>query len=240
MEAHYTSPSSSHTFTHPLPASPSSSATTADKTAHLAALREKTAQLQSEVNVFLTQKMEEDVQNATQEGKVKKSQAEERAEEMLRYCDLGGISLEVLWEDLKRLQAHPFRNYHQAASCELAMSHEIHRTRRSKHTVFVLRITGVSLYSINDISCSLAHSSAKRRDIEVRLPLLLEVFEHLQHASTQALRFYVELDSPWVSAYRDDPASIITKCGATITDLYGQQLGLASPGDGSEGREDGI
>nr|OQO28264.1 hypothetical protein B0A51_04354 [Rachicladosporium sp. CCFEE 5018] len=82
MEAHYASPTSSHSFTLPLPVPTSKSATTADKTAYLAALREKTAQLQSKVNVFLTQRMDEDVQSVAQDGKVKKSKAEERAEEM--------------------------------------------------------------------------------------------------------------------------------------------------------------
>nr|OQO24604.1 hypothetical protein B0A51_08739 [Rachicladosporium sp. CCFEE 5018] len=82
MEAHYASSSSTHAFNLPLPAPASTSATTAEKTTYLATLREQTAQLQSEINVFLTQKMEEDVQSTAQEGKVKKSKAEERAEEM--------------------------------------------------------------------------------------------------------------------------------------------------------------
>ncbi|OQO09169.1 hypothetical protein B0A48_06060 [Cryoendolithus antarcticus] len=82
MEAHYISPTFSHSFTHPIRAQNSASSNAADKTTYLAALRNKSAQLQQEVNGFLTQKMEEDVQSAAQEGKVKKSQAEERAEEM--------------------------------------------------------------------------------------------------------------------------------------------------------------
>lgn len=51
--------SDSKTFTHPLPTAPGA-ATTESRTAALAALREASVQLQSEVNVFLTAKMDED------------------------------------------------------------------------------------------------------------------------------------------------------------------------------------
>jgi hypothetical protein len=79
LTATYASPSGTHAFSHTLP-SPSSTNVT-EKTAYLSALRSKNADLQSEINAFLTQKMEEDVKAA--EGSAsKRSRKEEREEEM--------------------------------------------------------------------------------------------------------------------------------------------------------------
>ncbi len=63
LSATYTSPSSTKTFTHPISAalpSPETPTAVQDKVAYLAELRGSTKQLQEEINVFLTQKMEED------------------------------------------------------------------------------------------------------------------------------------------------------------------------------------
>jgi hypothetical protein len=79
LSANYASPSGTHTFSHTLP-SPSATNVT-EKTAYLSTLRSKSAELQSEINAFLTQKMEEDVKAA--EGRPsKRSKKEEREEEM--------------------------------------------------------------------------------------------------------------------------------------------------------------
>jgi hypothetical protein len=79
LTANYASPSGTHTFSHTLP-SPSAT-TVSEKTAYLSTLRSKSAELQSEINAFLTQKMEEDVKAA--EGRPsKRSKKEEREEEM--------------------------------------------------------------------------------------------------------------------------------------------------------------
>lgn len=80
LEAQYTSPTGSKSFRHTLPTA--SATSVAEKTAYFAALREKTGQLQGEINVVLTQKMEEDLKIAAEDGPVKKSPAEERAEEL--------------------------------------------------------------------------------------------------------------------------------------------------------------
>lgn len=79
LTASYVSPTGTHEFSHTLP-SPSANNVT-EKTAYLSALRSKSAELQSEINAFLTQKMEEDVKAA--EGRPsKRSKKEEREEEM--------------------------------------------------------------------------------------------------------------------------------------------------------------
>ena len=59
LEATYTSPTASKTFSYSLP-SLNDPPTTAEKTAYLATLRESVTKLQEEVNTFLTAKMEED------------------------------------------------------------------------------------------------------------------------------------------------------------------------------------
>jgi len=58
LSATYNSPTTSQTFTHPLPSTPTPS--TKEKTAYLSALRKSVTQLQEDVNTFLTSKMEED------------------------------------------------------------------------------------------------------------------------------------------------------------------------------------
>lgn len=79
LTANYASPSGTHTFSHTVP-SPSAN-NVIEKTAYLSTLRSKSAELQSEINAFLTQKMEEDVKAA--EGRPsKRSKKEEREEEM--------------------------------------------------------------------------------------------------------------------------------------------------------------
>lgn len=61
LSAEYTSPSTTEPvlFTHALPTLPASP-TTADRTAYLSGLQSVTKALQTDVNAFLTQKMEED------------------------------------------------------------------------------------------------------------------------------------------------------------------------------------
>lgn len=78
LTADYVAPSGTHAFSHNLPNPTTNNVT--EKTAYLSALRSKSAELQGEVNAFLTQKMEEDVKAA--EGAGKKSKKEEREEEM--------------------------------------------------------------------------------------------------------------------------------------------------------------
>lgn len=68
LRATYTSPSSAKTFSNPISAPlPSSESPTAikDKVSYLSELRASTKHLQEEINVFLTQKMEEDKATAS-------------------------------------------------------------------------------------------------------------------------------------------------------------------------------
>lgn len=58
LEADYAGPTTTKTFTHPLPAA--SNTSIQDKTNYLSALRKSVVKLQDEVNGFLTTKMEED------------------------------------------------------------------------------------------------------------------------------------------------------------------------------------
>lgn len=79
LTAEYASPSGTHTFSHTLPSSSANNVT--EKTAYLSAVRSKNADLQNEINTFLTQKMEEDVKAA--EGSAgQRSKKEQREEEM--------------------------------------------------------------------------------------------------------------------------------------------------------------
>ncbi|KAL8810183.1 MAG: hypothetical protein Q9200_002790 [Gallowayella weberi] len=67
LTAHYTSPTTgSRTFTYPLPTSTTSSL--AEKTAYLSTLRASVTQLQSDINGFLTSKMDEDKALAAKAG----------------------------------------------------------------------------------------------------------------------------------------------------------------------------
>ncbi len=58
LTATYASPSTSKSFTHPLP--PATAKPTAAKTEYLSTLRKSVTQLQDEINAFLTERMEED------------------------------------------------------------------------------------------------------------------------------------------------------------------------------------
>ena len=79
LQAGYTSPNTSQTFTHSLPSVSASNQSTKQKTQYLSSLRRSVVQLQDEVNGFLTTKMEEDKALATgTEGK-----ADEKREEDL-------------------------------------------------------------------------------------------------------------------------------------------------------------
>ena len=66
LTATYTNPTTSQIFTHTLPSATVTS--TREKTAYLAALRNSVVQLQEDVNVFLTAKMEEDKASAAKSG----------------------------------------------------------------------------------------------------------------------------------------------------------------------------
>ncbi|CAF9911436.1 MAG: hypothetical protein ALECFALPRED_007322 [Alectoria fallacina] len=75
LEADYASPTTTKTFTHPLPSAATTS--TKDKTNYLSALRKSVVKLQEEVNGFLTTRMEEDKSLAASAG----MKADDRAEE---------------------------------------------------------------------------------------------------------------------------------------------------------------
>jgi hypothetical protein len=77
VKAQYTSPSCSHTFELPLQSKASANSSAAERTAYLAELRASTKQLQTDVNKFLTEKMEEDKARASD----KKSKRDEEIEE---------------------------------------------------------------------------------------------------------------------------------------------------------------
>jgi len=81
--AHYASPNATRTFTQELPTAVAGDVT--EKTHFLNTLRSKNAEMQAEINAFLTQKMEEDVQ-AVEDGKnqgvEKRNKKQEREEEM--------------------------------------------------------------------------------------------------------------------------------------------------------------
>ena len=75
LKANYASPSTTKTFTHPLPTA--STTSTQEKTNYLSALRKSVVKLQEEVNGFLTAKMEEDKALAADAG----MKVDEKAEE---------------------------------------------------------------------------------------------------------------------------------------------------------------
>jgi len=90
LTASYTSPHASHASTSPLPSLASANESTSAKTAYITDLREKTSQLQDDVNAYLTQRMEED---KAREGNVvgkrsKSAKEEERLEEMYGEEDM--------------------------------------------------------------------------------------------------------------------------------------------------------
>ncbi|KAL8801568.1 MAG: hypothetical protein Q9182_004354 [Xanthomendoza sp. 2 TL-2023] len=93
LTAHYTSPTTgSRTFTHPLATSTTSSL--AEKTAYLSTLRASVTQLQSDINEFLTSKMDEDKALAAKTGlseKVDENKEEDfYGEEVVQDEDGGG------------------------------------------------------------------------------------------------------------------------------------------------------
>ena len=75
LAADYASPTTTKTFTHPLPAA--SNTSTKEKTHYLSALRKSVMSLQEEVNEFLTTKMEEDKALAASAGMNIDDKAEE-------------------------------------------------------------------------------------------------------------------------------------------------------------------
>lgn len=80
LTATYTSPTTNHTFKSPLqslPANPS----TKEKTSSITDLRAKTSQLQSDINAYLTERMEEDKAQEVTDGTAKKSARDEQREE---------------------------------------------------------------------------------------------------------------------------------------------------------------
>ena len=76
LQADYTSPTTTKTFTHPLPAV-SKISNTKEKTNYLSALRQSVVKLQEELNGFLTTKMEEDKALAASAGMKVDDKAEE-------------------------------------------------------------------------------------------------------------------------------------------------------------------
>lgn len=79
----YNSPTSTRTFSTPLPPLSNSDEepTVQEKTAYLSALRSNIGQMQTDVNAFLTQKMEDEKAAESTKPNAKKSK-EEREEEM--------------------------------------------------------------------------------------------------------------------------------------------------------------
>jgi hypothetical protein len=80
LAARYSAAGDHKDFALPLPAVPADGADVDTKTAYLSELRANASKLQGEINVFLTQKMEDD--KAAEGGSKKKSAAEEREEQM--------------------------------------------------------------------------------------------------------------------------------------------------------------
>ncbi|KAI4727133.1 hypothetical protein E4T49_05078 [Aureobasidium sp. EXF-10728] len=64
MSAHltavYTSPTATNTFSSPLESTPTQQPSPSEKSQYLAQLRQKVAQLQDDINQFLTKKMDDD------------------------------------------------------------------------------------------------------------------------------------------------------------------------------------
>ncbi|KAJ5541887.1 EKC/KEOPS complex subunit Gon7 [Penicillium sp. DV-2018c] len=81
LNAVYTAPQATKTFEHVIPAT---TGTLAAKQAHLSALQSLVPKLQDEINVFLTERMEEDKaqgQTSAQEAKEEANYGEEVVEE---------------------------------------------------------------------------------------------------------------------------------------------------------------
>lgn len=86
LSAVYSSPQSNHPFQHTIPIE-----TNNPKQSHLASLQTLVPQLQDEINVFLTERMEEDKRTAEAQGH--KSVSEKEAQEEENYGE------EVVEED---------------------------------------------------------------------------------------------------------------------------------------------
>ncbi|KAG9546051.1 hypothetical protein KCU97_g21111, partial [Aureobasidium melanogenum] len=76
MSAHltavYTSPTATNTFSSPLQSAPTQASSSTEKSQYLADLRQKVAQLQDDINQFLTKKMDQD--KAATEGAASKDE----------------------------------------------------------------------------------------------------------------------------------------------------------------------
>lgn len=84
LTAHYASATGTHVFSLPLVSTSSTSTSTVDKTAQLSNLRASVSQLQDEINVFLTAKMDEDkatAADAAREEEAERGYGEEAEEE---------------------------------------------------------------------------------------------------------------------------------------------------------------
>lgn len=75
LKAKYTAPDEAKSFAYQLP--PASTRSTEEKTAYLSALRKSVTKMQDDINVFLTNKMEQDKASASMAG----SKVDERKEE---------------------------------------------------------------------------------------------------------------------------------------------------------------
>jgi len=80
LTATYTSPTTNHIFTSPLPTL-SADPSTKEKTSYITDLRTKTSQLQNDINAYLTERMEEDKAQEAADGADKKSARDEQREE---------------------------------------------------------------------------------------------------------------------------------------------------------------
>ncbi|CAD0111380.1 unnamed protein product [Aureobasidium uvarum] len=72
LTAVYTSPTATNTFSSPLKSTPTQQASPSEKSQYLGHLREKVAQLQDDINQFLTNKMDDD--KAATEGAASKDE----------------------------------------------------------------------------------------------------------------------------------------------------------------------
>ncbi|GAB7342340.1 hypothetical protein MBLNU457_g0563t1 [Dothideomycetes sp. NU457] len=80
LTATYTSPTTNHIFKSQLQ-SLSADPSTKEKTSYITDLRAKTSQLQSDINAYLTERMDEDKAQEVASGTAKKSARDEQREE---------------------------------------------------------------------------------------------------------------------------------------------------------------
>lgn len=88
LTASYASPTASQIFSLALPAVPDSDSVEA-KTTFISVVRTNISQMQNDINVFLTQKMEEDKADEVAAAGVKNTKDEAREEEMYGEEDVG-------------------------------------------------------------------------------------------------------------------------------------------------------